>query len=475
MPANRINWIQPGGWYGNQWAWNPEGRTNYDEPLCWMHNFVDRSGGTQLWVPTDQWGAFQNEIVTISYGMGHAFLLLKESVDGLMQGAVTRFPFEFETGAMRGACHPKSGQLYTCGLYGWAGNKTRSGGFYRIRYTGKPSRMANELHFVRNGIILGFTDPLSAASATDPGNYDVKAWNYKWTANYGSPDFKLNGQEGRDSWAIAAATLSADHKKVFLKVPDIQRVMQLHIMFDLKTEDGGELENFIHGTIHRLSSKSGADFLGPNTVVRTEGTQPIVADEAPGLVQKLSRDDDSTAQDIRVVRLPALCVPAKTSPSPFLNLGPFRSRWEGFLKMDLSDAMTFQTIGRGSATLKIGGQVVLDANGSQLAGARSRPISLRSGLNRFELDYASPAEGDAVLRLSWSSKRVATEPIPPTIFVHEAENRTLFRQMLVREGRSLFAEHRCIRCHKPDSAWQSSAMPELAADTPSFDGIGSRL
>ncbi len=53
MPGNRINWIKPGGWYGYQWAWNPENRTTYDEPLCWMHNFVDRSGGTQLWVPTD--------------------------------------------------------------------------------------------------------------------------------------------------------------------------------------------------------------------------------------------------------------------------------------------------------------------------------------------------------------------------------------------------------------------------------------
>ena len=26
MPGNRINWIKPGGWYGYQWAWNPEGR-----------------------------------------------------------------------------------------------------------------------------------------------------------------------------------------------------------------------------------------------------------------------------------------------------------------------------------------------------------------------------------------------------------------------------------------------------------------
>ena len=126
MPGNRINWIKPGGWYGYQWAWNPENRSTYDEPLCWMHNFVDRSGGTQLWVPTDAWGPFRDEIITISYGMGHIFLLLKEEIDGQMQGAVTRFPLEFETGVMRGAWHPHNGQLYAAGLYGWGGQQNQS-------------------------------------------------------------------------------------------------------------------------------------------------------------------------------------------------------------------------------------------------------------------------------------------------------------------------------------------------------------
>jgi len=475
MPGNRINWIQPGGWYGNQWAWNPAGRTNYDEPLCWMHNFVDRSGGTQLWVPTGQWGPFKDEVVTISYGMGHMLLLLKESVDGVMQGAVTRFPLEFETGAMRGVFHPVSGQLYTCGLYGWAGNKTRAGGFYRVRYTGQPARMANQLHFVKDGIVLGFTDPLNPDSATDPGNYDVKAWNYKWTVNYGSPDFKLNGQEGRDTWAVTAATLSADHKRVFLKVPDVQRVMQLHVVFNLRTEDGAELQNFVHGTIHRLDAKSGADWLGPDAVVRAEGSQIVIAREAPGLVQKFSRDEDTAAHDLRITRLPAVNVPAKGAPSPFLGPGRFRSHWEGYLKLDLNDTMVFETEGRGSATLKIAGQVVLDTTGPDLNAVRSRPVALRSGLSRFELDYASLPSGIGELRLSWSSKRLFKEPIPATAFVHDADNRALAVSMLTREGRAQFAQNRCAHCHQPASGWKPSAMPELAADAPSFVGIGSRL
>jgi cytochrome c2 len=143
--------------------------------------------------------------------------------------------------------------------------------------------------------------------------------------------------------------------------------------------------------------------------------------------------------------------------------------------MDLNDTMVFETEGRGSATLKVEGQVVLDAAAPELKDARSRPVALRSGLNRFELDYASPREGNAQLRLAWSSKRVGKEPLPPTVFVHDAGSPGLAVSSLVREGRTLFAQHRCARCHKPDAAWKTTAMPELAADAPSFDGIGSRL
>ncbi len=45
---------------------------------------------------------------------------------------------QFPTGVMRGRFHPQNGQLYCCGMFAWAGNQTQPGGFYRVRYTGKP-------------------------------------------------------------------------------------------------------------------------------------------------------------------------------------------------------------------------------------------------------------------------------------------------------------------------------------------------
>ena len=125
--------------------------------------------------------------------------------------------------------------------------------------------------------------------------------------------------------------------------------------------------------------------------------------------------------------------------------------------------------------LKLNGEVVLDARDSKLSAGRSKPVSLRSGLNRFELSYQSPPSGDAEFRLAWSSKRLPPEPVPATAFVHEADHPALRHRVLARDGRNLFAEHQCAKCHKPPSPWTATAMPELTADAPALDGIGSRL
>ncbi len=475
MPANRINWVKPGGWYGNQWAWNPEGRTNCDEPLCWIHNFVDRSGGTHVWVPTDQWGPLKDQLVTVSYGMGHMFLVLKEEVEGVMQGGLTRFPLEFDTGVMRGVFHPQNHQFYAAGLYGWAGNKTLPGGFYRVCYTGKPLHLPDALHVARDGVVIGFTDPLDPQSAIDPGNYDVQVWNYIWSVNYGSPDIKPNGQEGRERLVVESATLSADRRSVFLKLPAIQPVMQMHIVFKLRAADGTEFQNFVHNTVHKLGPKPGLELLGPNATARQTETPAAPTAEAPGLIQTFAVAGRPEISDTRRARLAALYVPAGTPPTPFVPAGDFQSTWTGFLKLDLNDTITFSAEGRGVVTLRLNGETVLESKAGPLDKVASQPVPLRRGANRFELVYSSPPGGDAELRLLWSSAQRPPEPVPATVFVRDPTDAALVRGETLREGRRLLAAYRCVKCHEPEGPLPAGAMPELATDAPVLDGAGSRF
>ncbi|MBX3747764.1 MAG: c-type cytochrome [Verrucomicrobiae bacterium] len=478
MPANRLNWVREGGWYGNSWAANPDGREGYDEPLCWMHNFVDRSGGTQLWVPTDRWGPLRDQLITLSYGMGQMFLVLHErGEDGRRQGAVTRFPVEFDTGIMRGVFHPWNRQLYTAGLYGWAGNKTRPGAFVRIRHTGQPLRMPDRLHIARDGIVLGFSDPLDPVSATDPGNYDLKAWNYRWSARYGSPDLRLDGQEGRDTWRISEVLLAADRRTVFLRVPQLQPVMQWHLEFEVRGEDGAPVRNFVHGTIHWKGSREGAEVIGPVAASRLAGAGIGADREKPGLRRTVrsSGGAGDAREDVQTVRLAALRVASGESPSGLVPPGPFRARWEGFLNLDLNDRMTFEVEGRGDVRLRIGGVLVLGGRvevGEVLSGA---PVALSGGRNPFELEYESPVTGDAVCRVYWRSERHPREPIPPTSFSHDAGLAEAGPWDVVREGRRLFGERHCGACHEPGAGWHAGAMPELGWKGPSFEGIGDRL
>jgi cytochrome c2 len=499
MPGNRLNWVEPGGWYGNQWAWNPDRRTTYDEPLAWMHNFVDRSGGSHRWVPDNRWGPLAGQLITISYGMGHILLVLSESVDGVRQGGVTRFPLEFETGVMRGVFHPGNGQLYLAGLYGWAGNKTRPGGVYRVRATGQPLHLPNTLTVAKDGLILGFTTPLDPASATDPGNYDVTCWNYLWTSTYGSPDLKRDGQEGRDRLRVQSATLAADQRSVFLELPGLTPVMQMHVVFRLRAADGSAVENFVHHTVHRLGARPGRDVLGVGALVRDQADETELMDARRGLVQRVERLDHAGEAsgvrndagetpasqearprevgrvDYRRARLPALVVPPGTAPTPFLSPGRFRSTWSGHLELALNDERTFHLEGRGAATLRLNGVEVLRGEGPQLDGVASAPVSLRRGPNWFEVVYDSPENHTAELRLLWAEPGQPPEPVPPTAFVHELDLPALHAGETLRQGRGLFLRHQCVRCHQPQDPWPAGSAPELLRDAPALDGIASRL
>src|SRR5204863_6708567 len=96
--------------------------------------------------------------------------------------------------------NPKDGQLYVVGLKGWQTNASNDGGFDRVRYTGKTPHLPAAFKATKNGVYLTYSTGLDQAYANDASNYNVEAWNYAWTINYGSPELKLEEgkKRGRD-------------------------------------------------------------------------------------------------------------------------------------------------------------------------------------------------------------------------------------------------------------------------------------
>ncbi|MED5380946.1 MAG: DUF6797 domain-containing protein [Verrucomicrobiota bacterium] len=255
-PKNEINLIEKGKFYGNLMGYH-KGLSEADitSPIVWMHNNFDRSPAEQLWVDSDKWGGLGGQLINLSYGTGYVYVIMEEKVNGRAQGGVVRIPdFDFPTGVMRGRFHPGDGQLYACGLFGWAGNKTRPGGFYRLRHTGKPVHLPVAIHATRDGVSLTFTHALDAETANDPESYLVKRWSYRRTRNYGSRDYKADGSQGRDNVEVTGVKISKDKKSVLLQIADMKPTMQMQIEYKIDTADGEYLSQRIQNTIHAIGN-----------------------------------------------------------------------------------------------------------------------------------------------------------------------------------------------------------------------------
>ncbi|MFP6612593.1 MAG: heme-binding protein, partial [Pirellulales bacterium] len=159
---------------------------------------------------------------------------------------------DFPTGIMRGRFHPQDGQLYLCGLVGWSSNKSQPGGFYRVRYNGKPLYVPVNMHATEDGVQLTFSDALDKSSAEDIDNYVVHRWNYRWTRGYGSKHYSVKDPKrtGQDEVEVLEATLSADGRMLELELDDMKPVQQMMIEFAVKAADGTSFKRKVMATIN---------------------------------------------------------------------------------------------------------------------------------------------------------------------------------------------------------------------------------
>lgn len=252
-PKNRINWVTgKGEFYGNIFGYTDvtdESDSAMRQPLCWITNDFDRSPAELLWVPKDSaWKTVQGSLLNLSYGAGRIYTVPFEEISGgLKQGGMCAFPMDlFPTGVMRGRFSPLDGQLYTCGMYAWAGNRSQPGGFYRVRYTGKPAYQPIALHTAPSMVTIGFSDPLDPKSVEDTSSWLIHAWDLKRSAEYGSKHY--NERE----WKVSKAVLSEDGKSVILTVQDLAPTWGMSVKMKLRGAGGEEVIREMHNSIFEL-------------------------------------------------------------------------------------------------------------------------------------------------------------------------------------------------------------------------------
>lgn len=249
-PKNRINLVERGGFYGNMWGYTDitdKSDAAMKQPLCWITNDFDRSPAELIWVTSDKWGPLKGSLLNTSYGHGKIYVVPYQKINGQVQGGMCALPLPpFPTGIMRPRFHPTDGQLYVCGMFAWSSNQTQPGGFYRVRYTGKPADLPVGLKSKAGGLEVTFSDAIDGTNASDVKNYEIKIWSLKRSENYGSKHIDER------PLTVSKATPSSDGKSVNLDIAGLAPTWGMEIKYRLKGADGRAIVGVIHNTIHQF-------------------------------------------------------------------------------------------------------------------------------------------------------------------------------------------------------------------------------
>ena len=132
-------------------------------------------------------------------------------------------------------------------------------------------------HVHENGVRISFAEPVDPGVASQAARQIAQVWNYRYSSAYGSAEYAPShyGLVGHDRLAIAGTHVAPDGRSIFVEMPDLQPVNQLHVR--LQVDAHRPLEMFI--TVHALD-KPFADFPGYQSIEKTIAPHPTLTDLA---------------------------------------------------------------------------------------------------------------------------------------------------------------------------------------------------
>ncbi|MCF7676069.1 MAG: hypothetical protein K9M97_12040 [Akkermansiaceae bacterium] len=274
MPASKISLCRKDGFYGyvqthTGGGWAPDGGkidpskvippATFDQPILWLPMSEDNSSGGQLWMNDRRFGPLagsNGRLMHSSFGKGWVYYLMLQEIDGVTQAACVTLPQQWDAGVQRLRTNPADGQLYGVGLSGWQGPPGgKDGCLQRLRYSGEPCRLIDNVQVTAKGIEVTFNFDLDPESAGNPANYQLEMWNYQWRADYGSPHFSVRNPATKGTDKISVAAVRVDPRRIVLESPEIVPCQQLCVHMKIKGADGQLFEQKFYQTIHRLPAK----------------------------------------------------------------------------------------------------------------------------------------------------------------------------------------------------------------------------
>ena len=258
-PASGISEVKDGHYYGFGGP-KKDRKGGYEKPMLYLPRGEDSSSGGQAYIDSDRWGPLKGNWVHLAMSLGEHFLVLREVVNGKSQAAAVPLWGSFLSGAHRARMSPYDGQLYVAGTQGYLNYGVRDGSLQRLRYTGGYFHYPSAYETRANGILLTFAQAQPEALG-ETGLWFAQHWNYRYSLSYGSEEYSPSQpqQKGHDMLQIKAVHRLSGGKQIFVEIPQLQPVDQLHLFHKASVGRTRPLEIF--ATVHNLG-KAFTDFPG---------------------------------------------------------------------------------------------------------------------------------------------------------------------------------------------------------------------
>jgi len=232
-PASAIVQVELGKDEGAHFGYGgPKAGLAPKPPLLYLPRGEDNSSAGQVFLSDGAWPALRGagNLVHLSFGAGSALMVTRQQVGAQWQGAAQRIASDFLSGAQQGRFNPKDGHLYVTGIAGWQTYTTDDGCLQRLRHVGgAPVLVAHEVR--DNGVWLRFDAALDARAVGGLRAHFAQAWNYRYAAAYGSPEFSVAhpGVVGHDVLEVRSAHVLGDGREVFIEIPQLTVAHQVHL------------------------------------------------------------------------------------------------------------------------------------------------------------------------------------------------------------------------------------------------------
>jgi len=223
------------------------------KPLLQLPRGFDNSTGGACFIEGAAgpgWEPLRGLVVSTSFGAGAVSVILRDPAAGVVQGAAVAIPGSFRSGVHRARFSPHDGHLYVSGSAGWGTYTPDDGCLQRVRVVAPP-HLPVAWEARANGVRLTFAQPVDAATAGVAKNHFAQVWNYRFAADYGSPEYSVRhpGTPGHDALEVRSAHVLDGGRAVFLEIPQLTPVSQLH----LRLRVGGPRPLDLFATVHALA------------------------------------------------------------------------------------------------------------------------------------------------------------------------------------------------------------------------------